>query len=247
MTFSGSAHAVGVSSCTFPVMPRPLTHFPPPPLSAPSSCLLSQFPPSPHGHSFFALCCLLSLFVSTFSCPRATAACPVLILESLGILTRRDLELYCTPSGPSSSAIRLWRPGHPRPRPAPSAHGLGWRLGLCLRSHQGVTVASTSCCPRHQGTPPGKRKPRPILRGFTWEGDASGGQPKVDNLVAFVDLHDRVRSRMSETHPAFIPAHKLTPSAGGPPRSTVTTPLVDPRDPSLRLRGGLRSCSSGGP
>ncbi|HMH48874.1 MAG TPA: 1-deoxy-D-xylulose-5-phosphate synthase N-terminal domain-containing protein [Candidatus Acidoferrum sp.] len=117
------------------------------------------------------------------------------VLEDLGVLTRRDLDLYCTPSG------RLGcHPDYGVPGIEASTGSLGHGLGMAT----GMAYAD-----RIQGE---DRRTYVVLsdgelqEGSTWEALQMAANLGVDTLVAFVDLNDMASlSRMSETHPAFYP------------------------------------------
>jgi len=117
------------------------------------------------------------------------------ILEALGVLGKRDLDLYCTPAG------RLGcHPDYGVPGIEASTGSLGHGLGMAT----GMAYAD-----RIKGE---DRRVYVVLsdgelqEGSTWEAMQTAANLKVDNLVAFVDLNDMASlSRMSECHPAFYP------------------------------------------
>jgi transketolase len=135
-------------------------------------------------------------FVDTFVMSKGHGCmAQYVILEALGILTPRDLDLYCTPSGQLGC-----HPDHGVPGIEASTGSLGHGLGMAT----GMAYAD-----RIQGE---DRVVYVLLsdgelqEGSTWEAIQMAANLAVDNLVAFVDLNDMASlSRMSETHPAFYP------------------------------------------
>jgi transketolase len=117
------------------------------------------------------------------------------ILEALGVLGARDLDLYCTPEG------RLGcHPDYGVPGIEASTGSLGHGLGMAT----GMAYAD-----RLKGE---DRRVYVVLsdgelqEGSTWEAMQMAANLGVDHLVAFVDLNDMASlSRMSECHPAFYP------------------------------------------
>jgi transketolase len=117
------------------------------------------------------------------------------ILESLGILTKRDLDLYCAPSGQLGCHPDYGVPGI-EASTGSLGHGLGMATGMAyadrIQGRDGCVYALLS-----DGE---------LQEGSTWEAMQMAANLKVLNLVAFVDLNDMASlSRMSETHPAFYP------------------------------------------
>ena len=117
------------------------------------------------------------------------------ILEELGILSRVDLDDYCTPQGRLGAHPDFGIPGI-----AASTGSLGHGMGIAT----GMAYAERSL----------KRDGRVFLvlsdgecqEGSTWEGAMMAGNLKLENLVAFVDVNDfSGLERMSEGHPAFHP------------------------------------------
>jgi transketolase len=117
------------------------------------------------------------------------------ILEALGILTRRDLDLYCTPSGQLGCHPDYGVPGI-EASTGSLGHGLGMATGMAyadrIKGEDGRVYVVLS-----DGE---------LQEGSTWEAMQMAANLAADNLVAFVDLNDMASlSRMSETHPAFYP------------------------------------------
>lgn len=117
------------------------------------------------------------------------------ILEEMGVLDRRDLDLYCKPNGRLGA-----HPDYGVPGIAASTGSLGHGMGLAT----GMAYAESLQ----------KRDGRVFLvlsdgecqEGSTWEGAMMAANLKLDNLIAFVDLNDfSGLERMSEGHPAFHP------------------------------------------
>jgi transketolase len=117
------------------------------------------------------------------------------ILEEMGILSRADLDRYCTPGGRLGAHPDFGVPGI-----AASTGSLGHGMGIAT----GMAYAD-----RLQ-----KRDSRIYLllsdgecqEGSTWEGAMMAANLQLDNLVAFIDLNDfGGLERMSDGHPAFHP------------------------------------------
>ncbi len=117
------------------------------------------------------------------------------ILESLGILTGRDLELYCTPSGQLGCHPDYGVPGI-EASTGSLGHGLGMATGMAYADHiKGEARRVFAVLSDGE-----------LQEGSTWEAMQMAANLKIDSLIAFVDLNDMASlSRMSETHPAFYP------------------------------------------
>ena len=117
------------------------------------------------------------------------------ILEALGVLTKRDLDLYCTKSGQLGCHPDYGVPGI-EASTGSLGHGLGMATGMAYADRikgedRWVYVVLSD---------------GELQEGSTWEAMQMAANLKIDNLVAFVDLNDMASlSRMSETHPAFYP------------------------------------------
>jgi transketolase len=117
------------------------------------------------------------------------------ILEALGILTTRDLDLYCTPSGHLGC-----HPDHGVPGIEASTGSLGHGLGMATGMAYADRIRGEDRCV-YVLLSDGE-----LQEGSTWEAVQMAANLRLDNLVAFVDLNDMASlSRMSETHPAFYP------------------------------------------
>lgn len=117
------------------------------------------------------------------------------ILEDLGILTKTDLDRYCTPAGQLGA-----HPDYGVPGIEASTGSLGHGMGIAT----GMAYAD-----RVQGD---DRRTFLVLsdgefqEGSTWEAMMMAANLNLDNLIAFMDLNDfGGLARMSEGHPAFYP------------------------------------------
>lgn len=117
------------------------------------------------------------------------------ILEDFGVLSRADLDAYCTKNG-----ILGAHPDYGNPGIAASTGSLGHGMGIAT----GMAYAE-----RLKGT---EGRVHVVLsdgecqEGSTWEAMLMAANLKLDNLVALVDVNDfSGLDRMSEAHPAFHP------------------------------------------
>lgn len=137
-----------------------------------------------------------SLFIDSFVMSKGHGClAQYVVLEDLGILARRDLDLYCTPSGRLGCHPDYGVPGI-EASTGSLGHGLGMAVGMAyadrIKAEDRRVYALLS-----DGE---------LQEGSTWEAMHMAANLEVDNLVAFVDLNDMASlSRMSETHPAFYP------------------------------------------
>jgi transketolase len=117
------------------------------------------------------------------------------VLEDLGVLTRADLDSYCTPHG------RLGvHPDYGNPGIEASTGSLGHGLSMVV----GMALAER-----------GKRRDGMIYtvlsdgetqEGSTWEAVLMASSLKLTNIVAFIDNNDfQSLGRTSETHPSLYP------------------------------------------
>lgn len=117
------------------------------------------------------------------------------ILEKLGVLSKEQVESYCTPQSPLG--------GHPDygvPGIEASTGSLGHGLSISL----GMAYAERLL-----------KKPGKVFvvlgdgemqEGSIWEGMMMAPNLKLDNLIAFVDLNDyQGLGKTSEIHPHFYP------------------------------------------
>src|SRR5438105_7822488 len=117
------------------------------------------------------------------------------ILEDLGVLTKSDLDQYCTPAGQLGC-----HPDYGVPGIEASTGSLGHGLGMATGMAYADRIKGEDRC-LYVVLSDGE-----LQEGSTWEALQMAANLKVDNLVAFVDLNDMASlSRMSETHPAFYP------------------------------------------
>jgi len=117
------------------------------------------------------------------------------ILEDLGVLTRTDLDRYCTTLGQLGA-----HPDYGVPGIEASTGSLGHGMGIAT----GMAYAD-----RLKGD---DRRVYVVLsdgemqEGSTWEGIMMAGNLKLENLIGFLDLNDFTGlDRISEKHPAFYP------------------------------------------
>lgn len=118
------------------------------------------------------------------------------VLESLGILSREDLDLYCKEGGRLGCHPDYGNPGI-EASTGSLGHGMGLAVGMAyaekfIRRHDGVVYVVLS-----DGE---------LQEGSTWECMMMAANLGVSNLVAMLD-HNGFQSfgRTSETHPAFYP------------------------------------------
>jgi transketolase len=117
------------------------------------------------------------------------------ILEDLGILSRADLDAYCTVEG------RLGvHPDYGNPGIEASTGSLGHGLGMCV----GMALAERGR--RTNGTVYTVLSDGEMQEGSTWEAFLMGSSLKLTNLVAVIDNNDfQSLGRTSQTHPSFYP------------------------------------------
>ena len=117
------------------------------------------------------------------------------ILEDLGILSKADLDAYCTPKGRLGTHPDYGNPGIEASTGA-LGHGLSMAVGMALaergRGTKGVVYTVLS-----DGE---------VQEGSTWEAILMASSLGLTNVVAFVDNNDfQSLGRTSETHPSFYP------------------------------------------
>ena len=117
------------------------------------------------------------------------------ILEDKGILSRSDLDAYCTPQGKLGVHPDYGNPGI-EAATGSLGHGLSMVVGMALaergRKRDGViyTVLSDG----------------EVQEGSTWEATMMASSLGLKNVVAFIDNNDfQSLGRTSETHPSFYP------------------------------------------
>jgi transketolase len=117
------------------------------------------------------------------------------ILEELGVLSRADLDAYCTPAGRLGVHPDYGNPGI-EASTGSLGHGLSMAVGMALaeraRKTGGVIYVVLS-----DGE---------VQEGSTWEATLMASSFGLSNIVAFVDYNDfQSLGRTSETHPTFYP------------------------------------------
>lgn len=117
------------------------------------------------------------------------------ILEELGLLTKKDLALYCTAEGRLGVHPDYGNPGIEASTGA-LGHGLSMALGMAyaerVRGGKGTVY-----CVLSDGE---------VQEGSTWEATMIASSLGVTNLVAFMDNNDfQTLTRTSITHPSFYP------------------------------------------
>jgi len=117
------------------------------------------------------------------------------ILESMGILSRQDLDQYCTPEGRLGCHPDYGNPGI-EASTGSLGHGLSMAIGMAIAEKgfgkDGIIYAVLS-----DGE---------LQEGSTWEAIMMASSLNVDNLVVFIDNNDfQSLGRTSETHPSFYP------------------------------------------
>ncbi len=118
------------------------------------------------------------------------------ILEDLGVLSREDLDAYCTPNGRLGVPPGLRQSRHRGldrlARPRACRWWSAWRSPSAAASTDGIiyTVLSDG----------------ELQEGSTWEAILMASSLGCSNIVAFVDNNDfQSLGRTSETHPSFYP------------------------------------------
>jgi transketolase len=117
------------------------------------------------------------------------------ILEDLGILSKADLDAYCTPKGRLGTHPDYGNPGI-EASTGSLGHGLSMAVGMALaergRGTNGIVYTVLS-----DGE---------VQEGSTWEAILMASSLKLTNIVAFVDNNDfQSLGRTSQTHPSFYP------------------------------------------
>jgi transketolase len=117
------------------------------------------------------------------------------ILEELGVLTRKDLDLYCKANGRLGCHPDYGNPGIMASTGA-LGHGLSMAVGMAyaerVRGGNGIVY-----CVLSDGE---------VQEGSTWEATMMASSLGVSNLVAFMDNNDfQSLGKTSVTHPSFYP------------------------------------------
>ena len=117
------------------------------------------------------------------------------ILEELGLLTRSDLDLYCTSSGRLGVHPDYGNPGIAASTGA-LGHGLSMSVGMAY-AEKAKGRNGTVYCVLSDGE---------VQEGSTWEATMMASSLGLGNLVAFMDNNDlQSLGRTSVTHPSFYP------------------------------------------
>ncbi len=117
------------------------------------------------------------------------------ILEELGILSRADLDAYCTPNGRLGVHPDYGSPGIVAATGS-LGHGLSMACGMAL-AEKGRKTGNVIYTVLSDGE---------VQEGSTWEAVMMASSLRCDNLVAAVDNNDfQSLGRTSETHPSFYP------------------------------------------
>lgn len=117
------------------------------------------------------------------------------ILEDLGILTRTDLDRYCTPAGRLGAHPDYGVPGI-EASTGSLGHGMGIATGMAyadrIQDRDRIVYLVLSDGEMQEGS--------------TWESMMMAANLDLGNLVAVLDLNDfQGLGRTSETHPYFYP------------------------------------------
>jgi transketolase len=117
------------------------------------------------------------------------------ILEDLGVLSRADLDAYCTSDGRLGCHPDYGNPGI-EASTGSLGHGLSISVGMAL-AERGRKSDGTIYAVLSDGE---------VQEGSTWEAVLMASSLGLSNLVAFVDNNDfQSLGRTSETHPSFYP------------------------------------------
>jgi len=117
------------------------------------------------------------------------------ILEEKGVLSRQDLDDYCTPHGRLGVHPDYGNPGI-NASTGSLGHGMAMACGMAL-AEKGRKTGGTIYVVLSDGE---------LQEGSTWEAVMMASSLKLDNIVAAVDNNDfQSLGRTSETHPSFYP------------------------------------------
>lgn len=126
------------------------------------------------------------------------------ILEDFGILTRQDLDTYCTPAGRLGA-----HPDYGNPGIEASTGSLGHGTGIAVGMAYAEKIKGTD------------RRVHVVLsdgevqEGSTWEAIMMAANLGLNNLIGFLDSNDfSGLERMSEGHKAFYPLREKFESFG---------------------------------
>ena len=117
------------------------------------------------------------------------------ILEDLGILSRADLDAYCTPKGKLGVHPDYGNPGIVAATGS-LGHGLSMVVGMAL-AEKGCKTGGTIYTVLSDGE---------VQEGSTWEAIMMASSLGATNIVAVIDNNDfQSLGRTSQTHPSFYP------------------------------------------
>ncbi len=117
------------------------------------------------------------------------------ILEEQGVLSRADLDAYCTPHGRLGVHPDYGNPGIVAATGS-LGHGLSMVCGMAL-AEKGRKTNGTIFTVLSDGE---------VQEGSTWEAVLMASSLRLDNVVAVIDNNDfQSLGRTSETHPSFYP------------------------------------------
>lgn len=117
------------------------------------------------------------------------------VLESMGILNKNDLDQYCTPGGILGAHPDIGNPGI-HASTGSLGHGLGLGVGIAYAEKLKGSSAMT-----HILVSDGE-----LQEGSSWEAMMMAANLSLDNLLIYVDSNDfGGMHRMSEHHKAFYP------------------------------------------
>ncbi len=117
------------------------------------------------------------------------------ILEDLGVLSRADLDAYCTPKGKLGVHPDYGNPGIVAATGS-LGHGLAMAVGMAL-AEKGRKTGGTIYTVLSDGE---------VQEGSTWEATMMASSLRATNIVAVIDNNDfQSLGRTSETHPSFYP------------------------------------------
>lgn len=117
------------------------------------------------------------------------------ILEAMGVLTRKDMDEYC-----QSGGILGCHPDYGNPGIEASTGSLGHGLSMAV----GMALAEKG--QKRDGRIFVVMSDGEVQEGSTWEATMMASSFGCDNLIAFIDNNDfQSLGRTSETHPSFYP------------------------------------------
>ncbi len=128
-----------------------------------------------------------------------------IILEDLGVLKRRDMDLYCKAEGRLGCHPDYGNPGI-EASTGSLGHGMGLTTGMAYTEKFVKKTDGKVYVVLSDGE---------LQEGSTWEGMMMAANLKVDNLIAFLD-HNGMQSfgNTRETHPQFYPIREKVEAFG---------------------------------